>query len=225
MEASRFPEACVSERPTFLISCFLCKIKKGHLSFSKIITTKMWILICFLNSCKKCRSPHCSGRATASQHIPCLPKTPRKDRENDSSSVSVINTMAKRWLCEKPRATNSCIVFGIVRNIELFGSDQESTYICTSSCWFFWWPFWLWNDAFVTAEHHAWEFLNSFHVLLVLVNSRPANCDSLMVLGQSSTYINYSRFPKACLKRRNSCALKYFGVLHLVLSRRNFSCE
>ena len=71
-------------------------------------------------------------------------------------------------------------------------------------------------------EHHAWEFFHSFHIQLVLVNSRPANCDSLMVLGQSSTSTNYSRVPDACLKRRNSCALWYFGVFHLVLSRRKF---
>ena len=31
--------------------------------------------------------------ATASQHIPCLHKTPKKDRENDTSSTSGINTM------------------------------------------------------------------------------------------------------------------------------------
>ena len=74
-------------------------------------------------------------------------------------------------------------------------------------------------------EHHAWEFSNSFHIQLVLVNSRPANCNSLMVLGQSSTSTNYSRVPEACLKRRNSCALWYFGVFHLVLSRRELSCE
>ena len=77
----------------------------------------------------------------------------------------------------------------------------------------------------MTAEHHAWEFFNSLYVLLVLVNSRLANCDSLMELSQSSTSTNYSRFPEACLKRRYSCALKYFGVLHLVLSRRELSCE
>ena len=64
-----------------------------------------------------------------------------------------------------------------------------------------------------------------FHVLLVLVNSHPANCDSLMELGQSFTSTNDSRFPEACLERRNSCALKYFGVLHLVLSRRKLYCE
>ena len=73
VQASRFPEACVSERPTFLISWFsmmrlyglfqLCKINIDHLIFLKIITTcSMWILICFLNSCKWYRSPHCSGR-------------------------------------------------------------------------------------------------------------------------------------------------------------------
>ena len=43
------------------------------------------------------------------------------------------------------------------------------------------------NDASVTAEHHACEFFNSLYVLLVLVNSRPANCDSLVELSQSST--------------------------------------
>ena len=63
VQASRFPEACVSERPTFLISWFsmmrlyglfqMCKINIDHLIFLKIITTcSMWILSCFLNSCK-----------------------------------------------------------------------------------------------------------------------------------------------------------------------------
>ena len=66
---------------------------------------------------------------------------------------------------------------------------------------------------------------NFYYVLLVLVNSRPANCDSLIELGQSSTSTNYSRFPEACLKRRDSCVLKYFGLLHLVLPRRKLSCE
>ena len=64
-----------------------------------------------------------------------------------------------------------------------------------------------------------------FMYCFVFVNSRPANCDSLMELGQSSTSTNYSRFPEASSKRRNSCALKYFGVLHLVLSRSKLSCE
>ena len=95
----------------------------------------------------------------------------------------------------------------------------------TSSCCSFWWPLWTWNDAFVTAERHAWELFHSLNVQLVLVNSRPANCDSLMELSQSSTSAISSRFPEACLKRRNFCALKYFGVFHLVLSRRKLSCE
>ena len=56
----------------------------------------------------------------------------------------------------------------------------------------------------MSAEHHAGEFFNSLYVLLVLVNSRPVNCESLMELGQSSTSVNYSRFPEACLKRRSS---------------------
>ena len=44
------------------------------------------------------------------------------------------------------------------------------------------------------------EFFNSFHVLLVLVNPRPANCNSLIELGESSTFEISSRFPEACLK-------------------------
>ena len=63
------------------------------------------------------------------------------------------------------------------------------------------------------------EFFHSLHVLLVLVNPRPANGDSLMELGQSSTSEISFRFPEACSKRRSSCDLKYFGVLLLVLSR------
>ena len=49
------------------------------------------------------------------------------------------------------------------------------------------------------------EFFNSLHVLLVLVNPRPANCDSLMELGQGSTSAISSQFPEACLKRMSSC--------------------
>ena len=67
------------------------------------------------------------------------------------------------------------------------------------------------------------NFFNVLYVLLVLINSRPANCDSLMELGQSSTSANYSQFPEACLKRRSSCAPTYFGVLLLVLSRLELS--
>ena len=103
--------------------------------------------------------------------------------------------------------------------------EIKNRQIYTSSCWSFWWTLWQWNDASATAEHHAWEFLNSLYVLLVIEISRPADCDSLMELSRSSTSTNYSRFPEAWLKRRNSCALKYFGVLHLVLSRRKLSCE
>ena len=62
---------------------------------------------------------------------------------------------------------------------------------------------------------------NTLYVVRVLVNSRQTNCDSLMELGQSSTSTIYSRFPEACLKRRKYCALKYFGVLHLVLLLRS----
>ena len=83
----------------------------------------------------------------------------------------------------------------------------------------------LFDDIFGTEMMRLWRMsimlensLILFMYCFVLVNSRPANCDSLMELGQSSTSTNYSRFPEACLKRRNSCALKYFGVLRLVLS-------
>ena len=100
----------------------------------------------------------------------------------------------------------------------------KNRHMCTSSWWSFWWLLWRWNDASVTAEHHAWEF-NSLYALLVLVTSRPANCESLRDLGQSSTSANYSRFPEACLKRQNSCDPKNFGVLLLVLSRRKLSYE
>ena len=167
--------------------------------------------------------------ATANQHIPCLPKTPKKDRERWPifSTSLVINTMANWRLCPKTtmqlmyRVSSSALHCELLNYLEAI----KNRHICTSSCWSFWWPPLAMKWCFVTAEHHAWEFFNSFHVLLVLVNSRPANCDSLMELGQSSTSTNYSRFPEACLKRRNSCALKYFGVLHLVLSRRKLSCE
>ena len=74
-------------------------------------------------------------------------------------------------------------------------------------------------------DHLDRKIFNSLHVLLVLVTPRSANCDSLMKLDQSSTSAIFSRFPEACSQRRNSCALKYFGVLHLVLSRRKLSCE
>ena len=67
------------------------------------------------------------------------------------------------------------------------------------------------------------EFFNSLHVLLVLVTPHPANFDSLMDLGQSSTSAISSRFPEACLKRRSSCAPICLGVLLLVLSRCKLS--
>ena len=105
--------------------------------------------------------------------------------------------------------------------IELFGSDQESTYLHI-------FLFALIDELFgneMLRLSHAWEFCNSLYVLLVLVNSGPANCDSLMELGQSSTSANHSRFPEACLKRPNYCALNCFGVLHLILSRLKLSCE
>ena len=77
----------------------------------------------------------------------------------------------------------------------------------------------------------SWTFFAAFSFRLLSLcdsfacTSRPANCGSLMELSQSSTSTNYSRFPEACLKRRNSCVLKYFGVLHQILSRRKLSCE
>ena len=100
--------------------------------------------------------------------------------------------------------------------IEVFGSDSESTYMYIFLLIFFG------DDLFGNGMMRLWRL----YILLVLVNSRPANCDSLMELGQSSTSANYSRFPEGCLKRRNSCGLQYFGILPLVvLSKRKLSCE
>ena len=103
--------------------------------------------------------------------------------------------------------------------IEVFGSDQESTNIYID---IFLLIFFLCDDLFGNGMMRLWRL----HVLLVLVNSRLANCDSLTELGQSSTSTNYSPFPEACLKRRNSCGLQYFGILPLVVpSKRKLSCE
>ena len=48
---------------------------------------------------------------------------------------------------------------------------------------------------------------------------------SLMELGQSSASAIIYRFIAVCQKRRISFDLKYFGVLHMDLSRRKLSCE
>ena len=70
------------------------------------------------------------------------------------------------------------------------------------------------------------EFLNSLHVLLVLVRPRPANCDYLMELGQRPTSAIFSRIPETYFKRRSCCDLKYLGMLPLVLSRcKLFFCQ
>ena len=104
--------------------------------------------------------------ATASQHIPCLPKTRRKDRDNDSSSISGINTMSNWRHCWKPRATNSCIVLCIVRIIELLGSDQESTYM---------YIFWMTSSMMEWCVCDGWasclRILQFFPALLVLLKS------------------------------------------------------
>ena len=170
----------------------LCKIKKGHLSFSKIIAK--WFLldkICrfwpassvhanngplFVRTCTVAGSfvslTECQAFGPPSPQIP-----------------QMIQRGASFWLYWK------CIVW----IIEFFGSYQESTnmYIFGNDMMR------LWRLSIIL------EFFNSFHVLLVLVTPRLANCDSLMELGQNSTPAHYSRFPEACLKRRNSCALKY----------------
>ena len=69
------------------------------------------------------------------------------------------------------------------------------------------------------------ESFSSLHVVLDLVTLRLATCDSFVELGQSSMSAIISRFPEACSKRRISFDLKYFGVLHVVFSRRKLSCE
>ena len=83
--------------------------------------------------------------------------------------------------------------------IELFGSDQESTHLYPLLADLF-------DELFGNEMTRLWRlsimFENSSN--FCLVNSRPANCDSLMELGQSSTSANYSRSPEACLQRRSS---------------------
>ena len=44
------------------------------------------------------------------------------------------------------------------------------------------------------------EFFNTFYVMLVPVNSRPVNCDSLMELGQSSTSANFLSVSRGMLE-------------------------
>ena len=106
---------------------------------------------------------------------------------------------------EEKRATNSCIVFSSDKKVHL--------------------QVHLFDDFSGYGMMRLVKVLeNSLYVLLVLVNFRPANGDSMMELSQSSMSTNYSRFPEACLKRRNSCP-KYCGVLHLVLSKRKLSCN
>ena len=63
------------------------------------------------------------------------------------------------------------------------------------------------------------EFFNSLHVLLVQVTPRPANCDSLVGLGQSSASAVCFRFLEACLKTSQFCESVRVGAKLLV---RNF---
>ena len=114
-------------------------------------------------------------------------------------------------------------MYRIVRIVESLGSEQESTSVFLLVD--------LFDEVFgnemllLLQLSIILESFNSFHVLHVLATPRPANCNSLMEVGQSSTFEISSRFPEACLKRQNSCVLKYFGVLHLVLSKRKLTCE
>ena len=106
---------------------------------------------------------------------------------------------------------------------ELLGSDQESTSIFIFLLFFF--------DELFGNEMMRLSRLSIMleSSVIMFMTACPykfssSSCDSLIELGQISTSTIFSRFPEACLKRRNSCALKYFGVLHLVLSRRKLSC-
>ena len=100
----------------------------------------------------------------------------------------------------------------IAWTIELFGSDQESIHIKM-------------NIFLMTSSVMGWCVCDDWASCLRFLLFFPASCDSLMELSQSSMSTNYSRFPEACLKCRNSCDPTYFGVLHLVLPRRKLSCE
>ena len=185
-EASRFPEACVSERPTFLISWFSKMPLYGPfpIVYNQYRPFELledhhdvWFVdFWYASSIHANNAPPWSTTAFG-------------------CSVSTTSFHA-----EKPKMTQHSVSFWwfltcFVWIIELLGSDQNRR--VSTSCWYFWWPLWQCNDASVTAEHHTWEFLNSFRVL-VLANPRPANCDSLLELSQSSTSANYSRFLEAC---------------------------
>ena len=58
------------------------------------------------------------------------------------------------------------------------------------------------------------EFFNSLYMLLVFVNSRPVNCDSLMELGQSSTSAKLLSISRGMLETSEFCEPMCFGVLH-----------
>ena len=100
----------------------------GHLTFLRIITTyNLWILICFLNSCKKWSGRDeidCDGKSTC----PLTSQNAKeKPREWLILSFDDYYNCKLATLNKKPRATNSCIVFGIVRILEWCRSYQELT--------------------------------------------------------------------------------------------------
>ena len=107
-----------------------------------------------------------------------------------------------------------------MRIIELFGSDQESTkYV------------YLLVDLF--DELFGNEMMRLSRLSVMLENSLVLfmYCLSFEILVQpiATLWWNWVKVPRLQitlgLKRRNSCALQYFGVLRLVLSRRKLSCE
>ena len=64
-----------------------------------------------------------------------------------------------------------------------------------------------------------------FFLLLVVVNSRPANYDSLMELGQSSTSANLLSVSRGMLETSEFLCPQIFRSVTSGLSKRKLSCE
>ena len=88
-----------------------------------------------------------------------------------------------------------------------------------SSCWSIWWTLWQWNDGWAS-------YLNSSILCMYCFPCKFSSGQLRLsdLIGSKIDVLQYPLgFPEACLKRRNSGDLKYFGVLLLVLSRCKLS--
>ena len=130
-----------SETPTILISWFsmmpLCGpfplVQDQYRPFDLLEDHHDTKLVDFDLLPQFMHSPVCSGRdvvdCDGKSTLP-LSSQDAKERPREWLIVSLgYEYNGKLATLLKPRQTISCIVFGIVRIIELFGSDQESTYV------------------------------------------------------------------------------------------------